>query len=592
MADYFETDAVVKEYDRRIFARIFSYVKPYRGFAFLSAASLLLSTAGELLVPVMQRRLIDGAILAVHGESFDQLSKICLALLCVLIAVFFFTFIQTWFTQLISQNVMRDIRLALFKKTASQSSAFLSTHPVGRIVTRLTGDVETINEFFTSIFSAFLKDFTVMVGVVITLLLLSPRLALVVFTILPPALFLTVINRKKARDAFRAQRQASSSVNAYLSEHLSGREVVQAANGEKRSTREFARRNRELLDANLGEMMVQATFRPSVEFLSTLVTAAVISVGAWLATGRSVSVGTLAAFINLVAMFFNPLIDIAEKYTILQSAMAGGERVFTLLDTEEHIPDVEETEPVPDDTPLPVCTGTIEFRDVRFSYKAGEEVLKGLSFTVRAGEKAAIVGYTGAGKSTVSNVLRRLWDIDAGMILLDGKDVRQMRLADLRRTALPVLQDVFLFSMSIADNIALGLPLSREEIIAAAKAVSAHSFIDALPDGYDTMLSEGATNISSGQRQLISFARVIAHNPAVIVLDEATSSIDTETERLVQQGIDSLLTGRTSLVIAHRLSTIRNANTILVLKNGVLTEQGTHEELLAKGGLYAGLRRV
>lgn len=592
MADYFETDAVVKDYDRRIFARILSYIKPYRGFALIAAASLLVSTAGELLVPVMQRRLIDGAILAVHGESFEQLAKICMVLLCILVGVFFFTFVQTWFTQLISQNVMRDIRLALFKKTASQSSAFLATHPVGRIVTRLTGDVETINEFFTGVLSAFLKDFTVMAGVVVTLLLLSPRLALVVFTVLPPALFLTVVNRKKARDAFRAQRQASSSVNAYLSEHLSGREVVQAANGEKRSAREFALRNRELLDANLGEMMVQATFRPSVEFLSTLVTAAVISVGAWLATGRGVSVGTLAAFINLVAMFFNPLIDIAEKYTILQSAMAGGERVFTLLDTEEHIPDGAEAEPVPDDAPPPPCKGTIEFRDVRFSYKAGEEVLKGLSFTVRTGEKAAMVGYTGAGKSTVSNVLRRLWDIDAGTILIDGKDARQMRLADLRRTVLPVLQDVFLFSMSIADNIALGLPLSREEIIAAAKAVSAHGFIDALPDGYDTMLSEGAANISSGQRQLISFARVIAHNPAIIVLDEATSSIDTETERLVQQGIDSLLAGRTSLVIAHRLSTIRNANTILVLKNGALAEQGTHEELLAKGGLYAGLRRV
>jgi ATP-binding cassette subfamily B protein len=592
MADYFEADAVVKEYDRRIFARILSYVKPYRGLAFIAAASLLLATAGELLVPVMQRRLIDGVILASRGAAFAELSRICLALLGVLVGVFLLTFVQTWFVQLISQNVMRDIRLALFRKTASQSSAFLSTHPVGRIVTRLTGDVETINEFFTGVLSSFLKDFAVMAGVVLTLLLLSPRLALVVFTVLPPVLLLTVVNRKKARDAFRAQRQAASSVNSYMAEHLAGREVVQAANGERRTSRAFALRNGELLDANLGEMMVQATFRPAVEFLSTLVTAAVISVGAWLATGRGVSVGTLAAFINLVSMFFNPLIDIAEKYTILQSAMAGGERVFTLLDAEERIPGDRGADGGSPDAPPSVRKGKIEFRNVRFSYKAGEEVLKGLSFTVEPGEKAALVGYTGAGKSTVSNVLRRLWDIESGAILLDGQDVRRMRLADLRRTILPVLQDVFLFSMSIADNIALGLSLPRKDIIAAAKAVSAHDFIAALPEGYDTVLSEGAANISSGQRQLISFARVIAHNPAVIVLDEATSSIDTETERLVQRGIDSLLAGRTSLVVAHRLSTIRNANTILVLKNGALAEQGTHEELLAKGGLYAGLRRA
>jgi ATP-binding cassette subfamily B protein len=424
-------------------------------------------------------------------------------------------------------------------------------------------------------------------GALVTLFLLSPRLALTVLAALPPVLVLTLINRRKARDAFRRQRVASSSVNSYMAERLAGREVVQAANGQRRSLREFSGLNRELLSANLAEMMVQATFRPSVEFLSTLTTAAVITLGAWLAQGGGVSIGTLVAFINLVAMFFNPLIDIAEKYTILQSAMAGGERVFKLLDTDERIPDNAVQPEIP--AVNAAESYNIEFRDVRFSYKTGEEVLKGLTFTVKEGEKAAIVGYTGAGKSTISNVLRRLWDIDGGTILLGGVDVRTIPLSRLRLSILPVLQDVFLFSMSIADNIALGLPLSRTDIETAAKTVSAHDFISALPNGYDTVLAEGAANISSGQRQLISFARVIAHNPPVIILDEATSSIDSETELLVQRGIERLLEGRTSIVIAHRLSTIRRADTILGLENGRLLEQGTHDELLTRGGLYAGL---
>jgi ATP-binding cassette subfamily B protein len=446
--------------------------------------------------------------------------------------------------------------------------------------------VETLNEFFTDVLVAFLKDLSVMAGALVVLLVLSPRLALVALLLLPPVLALTAASHVKARDAFRRQRVASSRVNSYLSERISGVQVVQLFRREKKSAGEFAERNAELMRANLGEMYVFATFRPLVEFFSTLTVSAVIVVGSNMVFNLSLSLGSLIAFINLVSMFYQPLMDITEKYTLLQSAMAGAERVFNLLDTEEQIPDtgargVENS-----------IRGDIAFEHVQFSYNRKEPVLTDLSFTVNAGEMLAIVGYTGAGKTTIANVLTRLWDIDSGRITLDGVPVADIPLGELRRSVLPVLQDVFLFSGPVADNIRLGLDLTDEQVEEAARAVHAHEFISRLSEGYRTPLSEGASNISSGQRQLISFARVIAHNPAVVILDEATSSVDTETERLIQLGMRRALANRTSIVIAHRLSTIRHADRILVLSGGRLAEQGTHQELIARNGLYAGLYRL
>jgi ATP-binding cassette subfamily B protein len=707
VSEYFETEEVVKGYDGRVVKRILSYVKPYKLLMAVMLVTLALSTLGELLVPVMQQRVVDEAILArtlavkipdavpgggalpeaalsaetqaalerllamkrgfaiggmffvsrgsdtrlsgkaerellergllsteewyafsytsgdpaaavmeahpemflrgedaaavrtaglytlslseirsIRGRDLGYLKRIALILLLVLALVYLCTFIQTWITTLIGQRVMKDIRLELFRKTASQSTDFLSRHPVGRIVTRLTGDVETINEFFTSVLVAFIKDLSVMAGVLVTLFVLSPRLALVVFCTLPPVLAVTAVSRNKARDAFRNQRTASSRVNSYLSEHLSGLQVVQLFRREKKSLDEFGVRNRELLDANIQEMFVFATFRPIVEWFATFTTAVIIAVGANMVLDLSLSMGVLIAFINLMAMFYGPVTDIAEKYTLLQSAMAGGERVFKLLDTDNRIPD--EGKHAIQGT----VRGHIEFENVRFAYKQGEDVLKGLTFTVNPGEMAAIVGYTGAGKTTITNVLTRLWDIESGSIRLDGVPIRDIPLEELRRSALPVLQDVFLFSGTVAENISLGLPLSEARIEEAARAVHAHEFISRLPEGYKTVLSEGAANISSGQRQLISFARVIAHNPAVVILDEATSSVDTETEHIIQLGIQRVLSGRTSLVIAHRLSTIRHADRILVLSGGRLVEEGRHDELIRRRGLYAGLYKL
>ncbi|MCL2266665.1 MAG: ABC transporter ATP-binding protein/permease [Treponema sp.] len=583
MADsYFETDDVTKEYDSRLTRRILSYVKPYKHLVVFTIIALVISTLGELFLPVLLQRIIDDGIMV---KNTQYLIQGCVIYFFILIFVFFFTFTQTWTSNLMTQRVMKDMRISLFTKTIKQSTGYLSRHPVGRIVTRLTSDVQTMDEFFTTVLVAFLKDIAVMIGTVITLFILSPRLAAMVLITLPPVLAATLISRVKARDAFRRQRTASSKVYAYLAERLAGMQVVQLFRQEKKSSREYAKSNRELLDANLGEMYVFATFRPIVEWLSTFTLAVVIVVGSKMVLSLSISLGVLIAFISLVQMFYQPVTDIAEKYTMLQSAMAGGEKIFKLMDTDEHIADTGKAQA---DNVL----GHVEFDDVSFAYKEGEDVLKNLAFSIKPGQMAAIVGYTGAGKTTIINVLARLWDINSGEIRLDGIPIKDIPLEKLRTSIMPVNQDVTLFSGTIEENISLGLDISPEEIIKAAKTVHAHEFISGLPDGYKTVLSERAANISTGQRQLISFARVIAHNPRVVILDEATSSIDTETERLIQLGMKEVLAGRTSFIIAHRLSTIRDADRILVLSNGRLVEEGNHDELVAHGGIYAGLYKL
>lgn len=695
MGEYFETEAVVKEYDSKLAKRILSYLKPYKTSAFIALIALAISTIGELSLPVLIQKIIDTSIVAqylaidesriasqdaelvshekvslqsilsksdtirIGSKVFvfkskdlalspslekrlrelsiidsnpwyvfadvppEELQSVCISngtysaipehilktyptkvirqvkqkdyqflirtgvlFLLFLILILIATFGQTYITTLIAQNVMKDIRLELFQKTIYQSTAFLSRNPVGRMVTRLTGDVETINEFFTSVLGAFLKDLSVMAGVLVTMFILSPKLALITFATLPPVAVVTAFNRYKSRDAFRRQRLASSRLNAFLSERLSGVHIVQLFAKEKVVAHQFREFNSELLKANLGEMYVYATFRPIIDFLTSITIATVLFFGGKYILNIQLSLGVLIAFINLVQMFYFPVQDISEKYTLLQSAMAGGERVFALMDTNEKIPDTGSIE-VPE-----TCRGKIEFRNVTFSYIPHEPVLQNLTFTVQPGEMIAIVGYTGAGKTTITNVLSRLWDIQNGTILLDDIPITEYKLASLRKTIVPVLQEVFLFSGTIAENIRLGLPLQDDEVEAAAKAVYAHDFISRLPHGYNTKLSEGATNISSGQRQLISFARLLAHNPKVIVLDEATSSIDTETEQLIQMGMQRILSGRTSIVIAHRLSTIRHASNILVLSGGEIVEAGTHEELLKKNSLYATLYRL
>ncbi|MFP4483655.1 MAG: ABC transporter ATP-binding protein [Spirochaetaceae bacterium] len=506
--------------------------------------------------------------------------------LIVLLGVLAFTFVQIYFMAVSGQRVMRDMRVQLFDHVIRQSLAFLNRNPVGRLVTRLTNDVETINELFTNVLISLLKSFVMMAGVIVTLFLLDFRLALITVATLPPVIIATMLFRGRARDAFRRVRRMVAKVNAFLSEHISGVSVVQLFTQEKRTADEFEGQNRELMRANLGEMYVFATFRPLIDLFSSTSVAVIIYFSASSLLTGVVSLGVVIAFINLIRQFYRQLMEISERFVVLQSAMAGSERIFELLDAVEEIPDNGRRDPGEG------IRGKVTFEHVWFSYKENEPVLRDVSFTVNPGETVALVGYTGAGKTTVANLLTRMWDVDEGRITIDGVDIREYTLEGLRTIVQPIQQDVFLFRSTVTENIALGNEDAASMAQQAAATVQADQFVRRLPESYDTGLSEQASNISVGQRQLLSFARALAHDPRIIILDEATSSIDTETERLIQHAMTKLLENRTSLVIAHRLSTIRHADRIIVLAHGEIIEEGNHDELVAADGHYASLYRL
>jgi ATP-binding cassette subfamily B multidrug efflux pump len=532
------------------------------------------------------RKLSREEIRIVRRGDYQGLSRVFRSFLVILVGVFISTFFQVYLEAYVGQMIMRDMRTQLYDHTLRRSLKFIDTNPVGRLVSRITNDVETINELFTTVLSSLLKDFSMMIGVMVALFLMSPRLGFISLLTLPPVFVLTALFRVRARDAFRRVRLAVSRLNAFVSEHISGMRIVQMFVQERKTGRQFQERSGELLQASLGEMFVFASFRPLVDLLGTVSLAVVVYFGAKFLQSDLVSLGVLIAFLNLIRMFYQPVMDLSEKYNILQSAMAGAERVFALLDTTEAIPEPARG------VSLQRVTGLIEFDRVCFSYKEGEPVLKDLSFTVNPGETVAIVGYTGAGKTTITSLLTRLWDVQSGSIRLDGVDIRDMPTSDLRSRVQSVLQEVFLFSGTILDNIRLGSEIPLEKVHRAVRLARADSFIEGYPEGLETQLHERGSNLSMGQRQLLSFARVLAHNPDVLVLDEATGNIDTETEKLIQNALEKLLKDRTSLVIAHRLSTIRHADRILVLHKGQLCESGTHEQLIHKRGMYYNLYRM
>jgi ATP-binding cassette subfamily B multidrug efflux pump len=526
---------------------------------------------------------------AIRSEDISGLASRSVQYLILLVIVLVFTFLQVYNASWAGQKIMADIRQGLLGHIMRQSLRYLGQTPVGSLVSRTANDVETINEFFTNVTISFLKDGAIMIGVIAVLFGLDTRLALVALVTLVPTFILIVIFQNRMRESFRRVRARVSSVNAYLSERLGGMATVQLFDAEKRSGEEFEGKGGELLGAELSQMKIMAVFRPLIDLIASVAVALII----WYSTGLHdnglVTLGVLIAFIELIQKFFQPVKDIAEKFNILQSAMAGGERIFAMMDTVDRIPEGSENEAACDEEP--VC-GELQFENIHFSYVPGEPVLKGLDFRIEPGQTVAVVGATGAGKTTIANLITRLWDPDSGRILLDGKDVRDRPLPELRRSVQPVQQDVFLFAGTIADNIDLGLGHSREQIVEAAKLSRADEFVRALPNGYDTEITEGASNLSAGQRQLIAFARIIAHDPRVIILDEATANVDTETESLLQEGLEQLLADRTALIIAHRLSTIRRADRIMVLGHGKLIEEGTHTELMIQKGVYHNLYRL
>ncbi len=523
------------------------------------------------------------SIRKINLKGLGKNSILYFLLLClILILSFGEMYTMAW----TSQGVMKDLRVTLLGHTMKQSLGYLGDTPVGTLVSRITSDVETINEFFTSVTISVLRDLTVMAGALITLYFLNPHLALITILTTPPILILTWIFRKLARNAYRGQRHWIGKVNGFLSEHITGMEVIQLFGQEKKTAKEFKDRNRNLLKASLAEMYVFAIFRPMVDLFTSVSLGVVIYIGAGLHIKGYLTLGVLIAFIDLIQKFYRPVMDLSEKFTIMQSAMAGGERIFQLLDEDHAIADTGK------ESVMEKVSGKIDFKKVKFAYKKDDYILKDLSFSVDPGETIAIVGYTGAGKTTIASLISRFWDIQSGEILLDDKNIKDLPLDFIRHTIQAVQQDVFLFSGTVLENITLGMDIPMEKVEAAAGKVQADSFIRKMDRGYHSYIQERGSNLSAGQRQLIAFARILVHNPSVVVLDEATANIDSETEKLVQKAIEEVLKGRTSLVIAHRISTIQKADKILVFSQGELVEQGTHEQLIARKDLYYSLYKL
>ena len=581
-----EQDEVLdKGYDARLLRRLLVYLRPYRG---LTAVAVLLLLAGACLAlvgPALTQRALD---VAIPDRDTGLLATLAALFLAALILEFAVEYGQTLLTTYIGQRVMYDLRMQIFGHLQRLSISFFDRNPVGRLMTRVTSDVETLNELFSSGVVTIFGDVFTLVAIMGMMLVIDVKLALVTFAVIPLVWLTAAIFRRRVRDAFRDIRYRLARLNAFLQERLSGMRVVQLFGREADSARRFGEQNREHLGAHLRSITIYAIFFPVVEVLTAVAMALLLWYGGLRVLDETLTVGVLAAFIQYTRRFFQPLQDLSEKFNLLQSAMASSERVFGLLDEPLAV-----REPAsPAALPRPV-RGEVRFEGVWFRYSPdGAWVLKDISFTASPGRTLALVGHTGAGKTTIVNLLLRFYDPERGRITVDGVDIRDLSTADLRSAIGFVQQDLFLFTGDILHNLRLGAPISREAARLAAVRVGADRFIERLPSGYEHRLGERGRNLSVGERQLLSFARALALDPRILVLDEATSSVDAEAEAQIQRAIAELMAGRTSLVVAHRLSTILHADEILVLHHGEIRERGTHRELLAASGLYERLYQL
>lgn len=601
LAAYHEEEAVGKVYDRRLLRRLFSYLRPYRGRVALAVVLLILHSFVQVIVPLFYKVAIDHYLHPVAGaggqlpwlarylspDPWTGLNQLGL-LFAVLVGVGFLAGYGEAFTMLMTgQRVMYDLRMQIFGHLQRLSIAFFDRNPVGRLVTRVTNDVDALNEMFTAGVVAVFGDVLVLGGIIGVLLATDWKLALLMLAVLPLIGAVAIVFRNYIRGCFRRTRVAIARINAFLNEHLSGMSVVQLFNRERRAADQFQEINRENMEAWRDAIFAHALFYPAIEVLTVLSIAGVVAYGGSQVLGGSARLGTLVAFLFYARRIFQPIQDLSEKYTIVQSAMASSERIFKLLDNPVTI-----SSP-PQPRPVPANAGQVEFRNVWFAYQGEDWVLQDVSFQVEAGEMAAIVGHTGAGKTTLINLLLRFYDVQKGQILLDGVDIRQLNLQELRRQFGIVLQDPFLFSGTIASNVRLGSAhVTDEHVQEALGSVNLDGFVRSLPEGVRHEVRERGATLSVGQKQLLSFARALAHQPRLLILDEATSSVDTQTEFQIRSALERLITGRTSVVIAHRLSTVQRADQILVFHKGRLREQGTHQQLLAQRGIYFKLYQL